>query len=241
MAGLDRRLGRAARLLLRMGTGLMLLILAVAVLAGLGTVIPHPFTQRIADDATPTRRILVIANNIHTDIAIPADAESAAFFAELGASGLPLQHPDARWLLFGWGGRSFYLETPTLADIKPGPLFRALTLDSSVMHVDVLGELLPNQPDITAIDLSEDAYAALLSAIAGSFARKDNQVQVVEGYSFGGIDRFFEAEGAFNALLGCNTWTASMLRGAGISTGFWNAIPPSLTASLHLFNPGKVR
>lgn len=240
MAALGKRLSHATRLLMRIGIGFVLLIIAVVAMAAFGTIIPHPFTQSIADDAVPSRRILVIANTIHTDIAIPADAESAAFFAELGASGLPLQHPDARWLLFGWGGRSFYIETPTLADIKPGPLFRALTVDSSVMHVDVIGDLAADHPDITAIDLSDQAYAALLDAIADSFARKDNQVQVVEGYSFGGIDRFFEAEGVFNALVGCNTWTARMLREAGVSTGLWNAIPPSLTASLHLFNPGKV-
>lgn len=241
MTSTARKPGGAARFLRRVLLGLLLLIIAVPVLAVLGTVIPHPITQSFADDAAPARRVLVISNTIHTDIAIPAGPESAAFFAELAASGLPLSHPDARWLLFGWGGRSFYLETPTLADIKPGPLFRALTIDSSVMHVDVIGELAAGNPAVTEVELSEQEYAALLAAIASSFARENGAVQPIDGYAFGTIDRFFAAQGSFNALLGCNTWTARMLREAGISTGFWNAIPPSLVASLHMFNGDRVR
>jgi len=233
-------LGGAAKLLRRILLGVVIAVVAAVALAALGTVIPHPFT-RTFDDATPTRRVLVISNTIHTDIAIPAGPESAAFFAELEVAGLPLQHPDARWLLFGWGGRSFYLETPNLTDIKPGPLFRALTIDSSVMHVDVIGELADDNPNVTSVDLSEEAYAALLVAIAGSFARKNSQAQPIEGYAFGTVDKFFVAEGAFNALLGCNTWTARMLREAGVSTGLWNAIPPSLVASLYMFNGDRVQ
>ena len=239
MTASRRILGGAAKLLRRVLLGVVIAVVAAVALAALGTVIPHPFT-RTFDDAAPTRRILVISNTIHTDIAIPAGPESTAFFAELEAAGLPLQHPDARWLLFGWGGRSFYLETPNLTDIKPGPLFRALTIDSSVMHVDVIGELAEGDPNVTAVDLSEEAYADLLVAMAGSFARDGGQVQPIEGYAFGVVDRFFVAEGAFNALLGCNTWTARMLREAGVSTGFWNAIPPSLVASLRMFNGGRI-
>lgn len=238
---MTNRRGGAIKFLRRVLLGLLVAVVGIVALAALGTIIPNPSTTAFAEDAPQTRRILVISNTIHTDIAIPTGPDSTAAFAELEATGLPIQHPDARWLLFGWGGRSFYLETPTLADIKPGPLFRALTLDRSVMHVDVIGELVDNSPNVTTIELSEEAYAALLKSIARSFARIDGKVLPIEGYAFGTVDKFYEAEGAFNMLLGCNTWTARMLRDAGISTGLWNAIPPSLVASLHLFNSQRVQ
>ena len=178
----------------------------------------------------------MIANTIHTDIAIPVDPRSLATFAELAGTDLPIHHPDAQWLLFGWGGRSFYLETPTLADIRPGPLFRALTLDSSVMHVDVFGALDPTYPGVTTLALTDDAYAALLSAISQSFLRRNDAILPIDGYAFSAVDRFYEANGLFNAFAGCNTWTARMLRSGGIATGLWNAVPSSLETSLRWLN-----
>lgn len=60
--------------------------------------------------------------------------------------GIAVNHPAAAYLVFGWGGRSFYTETPTWADLKPMPVLRSLTLDRSVMHVDVTGILPPILP-----------------------------------------------------------------------------------------------
>lgn len=215
-----------------------LLVVAVPVLLGLlGTFIPHPFVSGASEPQPQNRRILVVSNTIHTDIAVPVDPETLAALDFLAGTGPPIDHPDAQWLLIGWGGRSFYLETPSLADIKPGPAFRALTIDSSVMHVDVLAGISLTDPAVTELALSEADYANLLATISASFARKDGRVEPIDGFAFGATDKFYEAEGSFNALLGCNVWTSRMLRSAGIRTGIWNPLPSSLTTSLRLFNP----
>lgn len=214
------------------------LIVVPALLVALGTIIPHPFVWH--DDGAKDRRIIVLTNTIHTDIAVPADPETLGALSFLIGTGPPVTHPDARWLLIGWGGRSFYMVTPTLADIKPGPAFRALTLDSAVMHVEVLSHIDTTHPAVVEIAVSDAAYANLLTEIAGSFTRKDGSIQPIDGYSFGNEDKFYEANGSFNAFLGCNIWTARMLRGAGVSTGLWNPLPVLLTASLRLFNGERV-
>ena len=128
------------------------------------------------------------------------------------------------------------METPTLADIKPGPTFRALTLDRSVMHVDVFADIAEDDPSVTPLDISADGYTNLLWTISESFVRGGGGVVPIEGYAFGNTDRFYEAEGSFNALLGCNVWTSRMLRSAGVTTGLWNPLPASLGVSLSLFN-----
>jgi hypothetical protein len=70
--------------------------------------VPRPiFSAAEAKDAGATRRILVVTNPIHTDIAIPIDARIRDKFAFLEQAGIPAGHPDARWLVFGWGGRAF--------------------------------------------------------------------------------------------------------------------------------------
>jgi len=222
------------RIAKRIALGLLLLIVVPIVLAIVGAMVPNPFVE--ADDSPHARRIYIVSNPIHTDIAVPIDAETLAAFPFLAKAGLPIAHPNARWLLFGWGARSFYLETPSFADIQPGPTFKALTLDRAVMHIDVLGPLPEADPAVMALDITTSGYARLLDAISASFTRFDGRVLPIEGYALTGSDRFFEGEGSFTAILGCNTWTARMLRTAGLTTGVWTPLPLSLTTSLGLYN-----
>jgi uncharacterized protein (TIGR02117 family) len=216
----------------------LLAVVAVMVLAvAAGTFVPRPlFDAEPSREAAETRRILVLSNPIHTDIAIPLDAETRAAFGFLGASGVPVGEPGAEWLIIGRGGRAFYLETPTWAELKPMPLFRALTVDRSVMHVDVAGPIDEGHPSIRVFDLGAAEFRGLSEFIQASFVREDGDVVVIPDAGYGMYDRFFEAHGSFNALVGCNTWTARALRSAGIRTGWWNPLPQTLGLSLELFN-----
>ena len=121
--------------------GLFALVLVLVSAAIAGTLMPRPLwpSAKASEAFGQTHRILVLSNPIHTDIAIPVDAETLARFPFLAESGMPVAHPNARWLVFGWGGRAFYIETPTWADLKPMPLIKGLTLDRSVIHADVAG------------------------------------------------------------------------------------------------------
>lgn len=228
------RLGPSVRKLARR---FFLATLAVAFAVALGTLIPRPiFSAAEAEDAAATRRILVLTNPIHTDIAIPIDARIREKFAFLEKAGVPASHPDARWLVFGWGGRAFYLETPTWGELKLLPVLKALTLDLSVMHVDVAGAIAKPHPAVTGFDLNEAQFDRLVEFIAGSFEREEDGPIVIAGAEYGPDDRFFEAKGYFNAFLGCNTWTARALREAGLRTGWWNPLPATLDYSLQLYN-----
>lgn len=213
--------------------GLLAAVLAVV----LGTLLPRPLlpASAAAMGAGGTR-ILVLSGPIHTDIAVPLTKETRARFGFIEPAGVPIAHPQAQWLIFGWGGRSFYLETPTWSELKAMPAFKALTLDRSVMHVDVAGRIAEPQASVAGFELDAAGYERLLAFIAESFTRNGGAVVPIDGYSYNGNDRFFEAEGSFNALFGCNTWTARALREAGLRTGLWNPIPPSLGLSLRIHN-----
>jgi uncharacterized protein (TIGR02117 family) len=209
---------------------------AVAVIAVLGTIVPRPLAA--PDDAgARTRRILVVTNPIHSDIILPLDADIRAAFADLGDAGLPVRHENARWLAVGWGSRAFYVETPTWGDLKPVPLFKALTVDSAVMHVTVFGEIDPGNPNVTEYTLSDERFGRLVAFVRESFVRDAvGQPVALIGAAYGPDDAFFEAHGVFNALVGCNTWTAKGLRVAGLQTGWWNPLPQSLSWSLAIHN-----
>ncbi len=219
--------------------GIVIVVAALALVAG--TVVPRPlFTRSFLETGQrtvpATREILLLSNPIHTDIAIPVDVNLLARFDFLANSGLEIDHPDIAYLIFGWGGRAFYIETPTWSQLKPMPVFKALTIDRSVMHVERAGLIDRTHPAVTAIDIDEAGYQRLLAFIAGSFASENGIPVAIPGASYGTNDVFFEARGWFNAFLGCNTWTSAALRQAGLTTGWWNPLPVTLSTSLRLHN-----
>lgn len=215
-------------------------VIAVAVAAAFaGVVLPKPIWPTHVEAST-NHRILLLSNPIHTDLAIPVDDTLRARFEFIGGAGLDLNLDGVRYLIFGWGGRAFYTETPTWADLKTIPVLKSLTLDRSVMHVELAGEIPDDSPFATAIDIDQQGYERLLGAIRQSFTESSGQPVVLPGYAYGRYDAFFEANGYFNALAGCNTWTAAILRQAGVSTGWWTPLPWMLRVALRLHNPAAV-
>ena len=137
------------------GGGLLLVVLLFV----LGTVVPRPF---FADDVNggKDREILLLSNRIHTDIALPVDDDLRRVFAELQEGGIAVNHPAAAYLVFGWGGRSFYIQTPTWADLKPMPVLRSFTMDSAVMHVDVTGDFPASLAGVKRLRIPREADPA---------------------------------------------------------------------------------
>ena len=109
-----------------------------------------------------------------------------------------------------------------------------LTLDGAAMHVDIVGAISEDHPAVQGFDVDGAGFDHMLDFIRDSFAHDAGGPVPIEGYSYGPYDRFYEADGAFNALLGCNTWTAEALREAGLRTGWWNPLPATLRVSLDL-------
>lgn len=214
--------------------GLAYTLGVVAILIVLGTAVLRPLAPAAAAAAGNGREILLLANPIHTDIALPVDDEVRAAFADLIPAGLPVDMPGVDYLVFGWGGRSFYIETPSWGDIRPLPVLRALTVDRSVMHVSVAGPIDLSHPTVRLLATTVEGRSRMIATIRASFAREDNIPIVISGASYGPDDSFFEANGAFNAFLGCNTWTAAMLRAGGVRTGWWTPLPQLLDLSIDL-------
>lgn len=221
----------------RIFKGVLYVVLAIVLLVGLGIVVPRPlWHDGPAVRTERSQQILMLSNPIHTDIAIPVDADLLSRFAFLRPAGLDLDNPNLRYLIFGWGGRSFYTETRTWADLKAGPVLKSFALDRSVIHAELAGDIPLDAPAVTAINLDAAGLERLKQFILGSFDRFDSGPISLPGSSYGPNDAFFEARGYFNALMGCNTWTAAALRQAGLTSGIWTSLPWMLRMSLRLHN-----
>jgi uncharacterized protein (TIGR02117 family) len=216
------------RLIQRLAKWMGGLMVALSVALAIGLLVPRPLTPLASASSRVETPILLLANPIHTDIALPLDDEVRAAFADLGLSGLPVDMPGVEYLIIGWGGRSFYIETPTWGNIRPLPV------DRSALHVSVAGPIDTGHPAVRSLSVTKEVRLRMLAAIRASFVRKGGRAVAIPDAAYGPDDAFFEAHGAFNALVGCNTWTASMLRVAGLRTGWWTPLPQLLDLSLDL-------
>jgi uncharacterized protein (TIGR02117 family) len=219
----------------RLLRGLLAILVAAGLAVVLGAVVPRPLVAE--NDAGSARQVLLVANAIHTDIAFPADPDILDRFGFLAEDGLPLDAPELAWLVIGWGGRAFYLETPTWADLKPVPLARALTLDRAVIHAALGGAIALPMEGVVVLDVDDRELGAMIDEVLETLVRDpQGRPEVIADAGYGEFDRFYEAKGWFNVLIGCNLWTSRVLREGGFRTGWWNPLPISLLWSVRTHN-----
>lgn len=182
-----------------------------------------------------THRVLLLSSAIHTDLALPAEPWILDRFGFLEKAGLPLRDPAVAYVLVGRGGRSFYVETPTWDELRPMPVLRSFGLDAAVLRIALAGAVDPETAGVRAIDLDETGLERLADFALSSLTRNDAGAAILldeQPAAYGPFSRFFEAKGRFNALWGCNLWTAEALREAGLATGLWTPLPVLLALSL---------
>lgn len=178
----------------------------------------------------------MVAGPIHYDFLLPLTQTTTSVFDFLSVADFPITHPDARWLVIGWGARDFYTTTGTYRDVSAGAIWRGLTGDASVMRVDVAGTLSTSIP-VRQISLTADEYDRLLTAIRRSFASDSSGAPVLlPQLGFSSTDLFYQANGQFNLFQTCNVWIGQMLRDAGVRFGWWTPTPYAVTLSHWLFH-----
>lgn len=160
--------------------------------------------------------IYVQTNGVHTGIVVPAVSAGRDWRMRVPASDLPDPTRAGKWLAFGWGDRDFYLNTPRWQDIRPWPMFRALTGSSTTLvHVDHLDDFATDE-NWRPLRLRADEYRRLSDFIDATFAERP---AVTRGYT--ARDVFYTARGRYSAFTTCNVWTGNALRRAGVKTGMW--------------------
>eukprot|EP00752_Nemacystus_decipiens_P000594 g594.t1 len=182
-------------------------LLCAAWLAACAPVAPPPS----ADAGPAIREIHVVSNGWHTGIVL-ARTDSAA----LGALPEIEDLPDAVYLEFGWGDRVYY---PAGEKTLGMTLSAALTPTPSVMHM--AGRSRPPRGgderwEAVALMLTQGGFDALVRAISDGFKRPDGDRAQPVAPGLTSSSYFYDAHGDFHLFNTCNTWTARMLRAAGI-------------------------
>lgn len=169
--------------------------------------------------------IRLVGTAIHYDFLLPVTPETRAAFGFAARAGVPVEAPDAAWILAGWGARDFYTATGAYSDMEIGPVWRAVSGDASVLRVEVWGDV--DLGDRPRIGLSAAQYTRLLEAIVAS-----TDGRVLESPGFTPTDRFFGGRGGFGFWRTCNVWVGEMLRAAGLRFGVWTPTPQAVRLAL---------
>lgn len=164
------------------------------------------------DDAPRTRLIQVASNGWHTAIVVLAPA-----LADTGLLPEAEDFPGAAFFEFGWGDRVYY---PAKEKTIGMTLSAALVPTPAVMHMAGLAAAPRDggsSREVVAVPLTEAGFLNLVEALAAEFERPagGRAVSVSRGLYPG--SRFYNARGEFHLFNTCNTWTARMLRAAGVA------------------------
>ena len=167
--------------------------------------------------------IFVESNGVHTGIIVPKVAVAVGVDWRGVARAEDLRDPRFAGydhVAFGWGEKTFYLETPTWADVKLRTVLAAATGSTrTLMHVEHLP--VPRAGDgAREIVVTPAQYRRLAAYIRASF--RDGGARY-RGYA--GYDAFYDANGRYDAVRTCNSWTGDALRFAGVRVGAWTPFP----------------
>ena len=203
---------------------IILCYVGAAAIGGLvgGSLLPtHP--------GTPTQTIALIVGPVHTDILLPLIPATRAAFAFAETDGLPISHPNAQWLITGWGARGVYTTFGDWGDVRLPILLRAATGDSAVIRLDVAGAF--DTTGVALIPVTDAQLASLTQTIASSMIGA-----ALPDAGFTDTDRYYPATGRFHMLRTCNVWVGETLRSAGIAFGVWTPMPFAMRLSLWRFH-----
>jgi uncharacterized protein (TIGR02117 family) len=208
------------RFVKRLGVGLAGVIVLYFTAALIGSFVPRNSDWREPASGTT---VYIITNGYHSGLILPVSAEGEDLSLLIRPTDLSNRKLAGNWLLFGWGDRDFYLNTPTLADIKFSTAIHALAgSGQTLVHVDHL-QSPDDVVDPRPIRLDAAAYQKLTRFIRASLAIDANGYPVViAGYNES--DVFYEARGRYNLLHSCNNWTSDALAAAGVRTALWSPL-----------------
>lgn len=220
------------RIFLRALTALVAVPLFYFGLALLGGVIGG---EHAALSGPPTRQIGLLRGPIHYDLMLPLTPEIRKTFAFAERAGVPVNHPQAEWLIAGWGPEGINAPQGGFADIALPALWRGITGDAAVMRLDVAGHVSALQ-GLRFLDVSDAQLAALAVAVEASFARNGaGGFMPLARPGLGAPDAVFAATGRFHIGRTGNVWLGETLRAAGLPFGIWTPTPQAVAVSISRF------
>jgi uncharacterized protein (TIGR02117 family) len=175
-------------------------------LSGCGTT---PSVKSYFGPADPHEAIYVISGGWHTEVGLPVEPLRGPL------SSLIREFPNARYLVFGWGARDYYMAPSTsIADLLraavPGP---AVML---VIPLETSPEAFFGASNVFALHAPPNGMQHLSQFLWEYLASEEDGTPHRIGTGPYPQSVFYASTGTYNLGHTCNTWTAEALRAAGL-------------------------
>jgi uncharacterized protein (TIGR02117 family) len=134
-------------------------------------------------------------------------------------------HANATHLTFGWGEKTFFMETPQWSDLSFANGFRAcFGLGRPAVHTVFWYEVKESEKCIK-IGLSKAQYRKLVDFLLVHFAYDSARqpINIKTPLSYGPHDAFYEGRGSYHLFHSCNTWVNNALKSCGQKASLWTA------------------
>jgi uncharacterized protein (TIGR02117 family) len=162
-----------------------------------------------AGPAPSHEAIYVISGGWHTEVGLPVEALGGSLRA------LKRDFPSARYLIFGWGARDYYMAQ----DFGLGDLLRAAVPGPAVMLViplEISPEAFFGASNVFLLHAPPNGTQRLSQFLWEYLVIEENGTPVRIGTGPYPQSVFYASTGTYNLGHTCNTWTAEALRAAGL-------------------------
>jgi uncharacterized protein (TIGR02117 family) len=188
---------------------LFLCVAVVVTLCGVVGCAPGAPVNPYVGLAPPHEAIYVISGGWHTEVGLPVEALGDSLRA------LKQDFPSARYLVFGWGARDYYMAQ----NFGLGDLLRATVAGPAVMLVIPL-EISPDAffgaSNVYALPAPPNGVQRLSQFLWDYLVSEENGTPRRIGSGPYPQSVFYASTGTYNLGHTCNTWTAEALRAAGL-------------------------
>jgi len=166
-------------------------------------------------DCAKLQPIYIQHSAIHANLVIPTSSLSKRFHENIK---LPVR---SEFITVGVGDRNVYINSPNFGDIKLGHALKAVFWPTKrVLHAAPYNEV---GTDWIRLNLCPEQLAAIETYMLSSLSHgEDGLSQIVEGATYWGADRFYEADGHYSAFNSCNNWVNGAMKTAGLKAPLWS-------------------
>jgi uncharacterized protein (TIGR02117 family) len=181
----------------------------VSIFCGCDGCTPTNPAKPYTGSAPQTEAIYVISGGWHTELGLPLEALSGHLVA------LKSEFPTARYLVFGWGARDYYMaQNPGIGD-----LLRAVASGPAIMLViplQISPEAFFGASNVFVLPAAREGIARLSEFLWDYLAVDKEGPPRRLGAGLYPQSVFYTSTGTYNLGHTCNTWTAEALSVAGL-------------------------
>jgi uncharacterized protein (TIGR02117 family) len=167
--------------------------------------------------------IYISTNGVHTDIVMPVKSSIINWSHIVLFKHTKNADTSLPYIATGWGDKSFFLDTPTWADLKFSTAFNAsFGLNATAMHTTFC--IQPRESaNCKKIILSNNQYQRLTQFISSSFSsdEKGEYKNIITLANYNRNDAFYDANGRYSLFYTCNTCANNALKSCGQKACWW--------------------